>query len=105
MDFEIVTAGFLYFGRAGLWNRQHETQRMEYPMTTVRIDAAHEIGTAAGAIWQYLSSNGAVPIPRLVKDLEQPREMILQGIGWLAREGKIEDAAGKGKARLVRLSE
>lgn len=74
-------------------------------MTTVRIDAAHEIGTAAGSIWQYLNTNGPAAISRLVKDLEQPRETILQGIGWLAREGKVDYAPGKGKARLVQLTE
>jgi Mn-dependent DtxR family transcriptional regulator len=73
-------------------------------MTTVRIDAAHEIGTAAGHIWEYLNAHGPAAIAKLVKDLEQPRETILQGIGWLAREGKIEYAPGKGKARVVRLT-
>lgn len=27
-------------------------------MTTVRIDNAHQIGEAAGAIWHYLNVNG-----------------------------------------------
>ena len=72
-------------------------------MTTVRIDAAHEIGTAAGSIWRYLSDNGPVAISKLSKDLDEPKDTILQGIGWLAREGKVEFVPGKGKARLVRL--
>ncbi|MFV0446272.1 MAG: winged helix-turn-helix domain-containing protein [Planctomycetaceae bacterium] len=72
-------------------------------MTTVRIDAAQEIGSCAGDIWQYLNQHGPAAIAKLVKDLEQPRETILQGIGWLAREGKIEFIPGRGKARLVQL--
>ena len=76
MDFEIVTAGFLYFGRAGLWNRQHETQRMEYPMTTVRIDAAHEIGTAAGAI-----------IPELVKVFTSTESRHVSEVVTSSKEG------------------
>lgn len=74
-------------------------------MTTVRIDASHDIGHAAGAIWNFLHQRGPTPLSAMVKELEQPKDVLLQGIGWLAREGKIEYAAGKGKTKLLRLTE
>jgi hypothetical protein len=74
-------------------------------MTTVRIDAAHEIGNAAGAIWNFLNERGPTPLSKMVQELEQPKDIVLQGIGWLAREGKIEYAAGKGKTKLLKLTE
>jgi hypothetical protein len=29
-------------------------------------------------------------IPKLVKELDVPRDVIMQALGWLAREGKID---------------
>jgi hypothetical protein len=72
-------------------------------MTPARIDAAHEIGSAAGAIWTFLHERGPTPVSKIVDELDQSKDVLLQGIGWLAREGKIEFAPGKGKARLLRL--
>ena len=47
------------------------------------------IGAAAGMVWQYLDQNGAVTLSKLAKELDAPRDQVMQGIGWLAREGKI----------------
>lgn len=74
-------------------------------MMTVRLDAAHEIGQAAGAVWQFLNERGPTPLSKLVQELEQPKDVLLQGIGWLAREGKIEYSAGKGKSKLLKLTD
>lgn len=47
------------------------------------------IGAAAGLIWHYLDANGPVTLSKLAKELDAPRDQVMQGVGWLAREGKI----------------
>lgn len=47
------------------------------------------IGTVAGQVWQYLHSHGAVTLSKLAREIEAPRDLVMQGVGWLAREGKI----------------
>ena len=49
-----------------------------------------QIGETAGEIWHKLESNGPVSVSRLVKDLDKPRDIVMQALGWLAREEKIE---------------
>lgn len=49
----------------------------------------HTIGETAGAVWDVLSVQGRLPITKLVKEVDAPRDMIMQALGWLAREGKI----------------
>lgn len=48
------------------------------------------IGSVAGTIWEYLSANGPVPLSKLAKDLDFPRDLVMHGVGWLAREGKVK---------------
>lgn len=48
-----------------------------------------EIGMAAGLIWSFLNTNGPASMARLVKELDAPRDLLLQGLGWLAREDKL----------------
>jgi hypothetical protein len=58
----------------------------------------NEIGTCAGAIWRYLHSNGSVSIATLIKVIDHPRDVVLLGLGWLAREGKVQfESAGRTK--------
>lgn len=47
------------------------------------------IGAVAGMVWQYLELSGPVTLSKLAKDVDAPRDMVMQGIGWLAREGKL----------------
>lgn len=47
------------------------------------------IGAVAGLVWQYLDLSGLVTLSKLAKDIDAPRDMVMQGIGWLAREGKL----------------
>ena len=57
-----------------------------------------QIGDTAGAIWHYLDENGPRSLTQLIKDVDAPRDTIMQGIGWLAREDKLsidEDARGR----------
>ena len=63
-----------------------------------------QIGDAAGMIWQVLNTKGPVTIAKLVKEIEAPRDVVMQGLGWLAREDKvhIEEEA---RSRVVSLKE
>ncbi|MDD5463117.1 MAG: winged helix-turn-helix domain-containing protein [Methylococcales bacterium] len=48
------------------------------------------IGLIAGRIWHYLARNGATSVAKLVRELPEEEEKIIQcSIGWLAQEGKI----------------
>jgi predicted ArsR family transcriptional regulator len=57
-------------------------------MTESQQDVAN-IGVTAGMIWHYLHVHGPVTLSKLSKELEIPRDTVMQGVGWLAREGKI----------------
>lgn len=61
------------------------------------------IGVAAGLVWEFLAANGPVTLTRLAKGIEAPRDLVMQGVGWLAREGKVkfEETA---RARLISLA-
>jgi len=48
------------------------------------------IGQTAGEIWCKLSEEGPLSYTRLVKDLAVPRDVVMQALGWLAREEKLE---------------
>ncbi len=48
-----------------------------------------EIGETAGVIWKVLSENGPMNFAQLVKAVGEPRDIVMQAIGWLAREDKL----------------
>ena len=48
------------------------------------------IGSVAGAIWHYLEENSEATITKLTRELGETERTILMGIGWLAREGKLD---------------
>jgi hypothetical protein len=60
------------------------------------------IGETAGVIWRVLAENGPLSVAKLVKAVDEPRDVVMLGLGWLARESKIsiEDA---GRNRIVSL--
>lgn len=47
------------------------------------------VGTVAGQVWTYLKDHGPVTLSKLAREIEVPRDLVMQGVGWLAREGKI----------------
>lgn len=60
--------------------------------------AAHRvesIGAVAGAVWKYLSDHGPVTLSKLAREIDAPRDLVMQGVGWLAREDKIEFHQGQ----------
>jgi len=48
-----------------------------------------EIGDAAGKIWKLLDEKGALSKSQIAKGSGLSTHLVNQGIGWLAREGKL----------------
>ncbi|MEI8350472.1 MAG: winged helix-turn-helix domain-containing protein [Candidatus Omnitrophota bacterium] len=48
-----------------------------------------EIGIVAGEIWHFLDQHGEITLSQLIAGLQQPRELVLMSLGWLAREGHV----------------
>ncbi len=44
----------------------------------------------AGKTWRFLGQNGQTNISQLSKSLKEKDEVVLQALGWLAREDKID---------------
>jgi hypothetical protein len=63
-----------------------------------------QIGEAAGTIWQILNTRGSLTIAKLVKEIDAPRDVVMQGLGWLAREDKIS-IDEEARTRVVSLKE
>jgi hypothetical protein len=61
-----------------------------------------EIGETAGRVWHLLDEKGSLTIAKLVKEVDVPRDVIMQALGWLAREEKLE-IEGDGRTRKVSL--
>jgi hypothetical protein len=61
-----------------------------------------EIGETAGLVWKVLSENGPVSVKKLEKIVGQPHDMVMQALGWLAREDKI-CIEEKGRTRNISL--
>ena len=61
------------------------------------------IGEAAGAVWKILGSKGRVALTTLPKLLDRDSMVVQQGIGWLAREHKVEFEK-EGRALYVKLT-
>ena len=61
-----------------------------------------QIGETAGEVWKLLSENGPMSLAKLVKAVDEPRDTVMQAIGWLAREDKLifED---EGRSRIIAL--
>ncbi len=48
------------------------------------------IGSVAGVIWHYLENNDEATITKLTRELGETERTVLMGVGWLAREGKLD---------------
>ena len=71
-------------------------------MSETADSGIEEIGTAAVLVWEFLNENGPSSFNKVVKGLSMTRELVMQAIGWLAREDKLvfEPAA---RGRVLRL--
>jgi len=48
-----------------------------------------QIGDTAGLVWHALDGREPLSLAKLVELIDAPRDIVMQAIGWLAREGKI----------------
>lgn len=48
-----------------------------------------KIGEAAGKIYHFLEKNGEVSVLKLKTSLKLSNSLICMGLGWLAREDKL----------------
>ena len=49
-----------------------------------------QIGETAGEVWHLLADEREpLSLAQLAKRIDQPRDVIMQAIGWLAREDKL----------------
>jgi hypothetical protein len=61
-----------------------------------------QIGETAGAVWRALSENGSLSLAKLVEQVGGNRDVVMQAVGWLAREDKIDITETK-RGRIVSL--
>jgi hypothetical protein len=58
-------------------------------MATAQSCCIDQIGDTAGLVWRHLNDNGPRTLSQLAKEIDAPRDVIMQAIGWLAREDKV----------------
>jgi hypothetical protein len=68
------------------------------------IACVSHIGDTAGTVWKVLAENGPLSMAKLVKAVGEPRDTVMQALGWLAREDKIW-IDEEGRSRVVSLRE
>ena len=61
-----------------------------------------QIGETAGVVWKVLADNGPMSMAKLVKAVDEPRDTVMQAIGWLAREDKLVFEE-EGRSRIIAL--
>ncbi len=72
-------------------------------MTTATMNGGvQQIGETAGAIWRTLHENGPQSLAKIVERVGGNRDLVMQGLGWLAREGKLDIAETK-RGRIISL--
>ena len=68
-----------------------------------QVSCVAKIGETAGLVWKALAENGPLSTAKLVKIVGQPRDTVMQAMGWLAREGKISiDDGSRGRVISLR---
>jgi hypothetical protein len=72
--------------------------------TATMTSNIEQIGETAGRVWQVLHDSGPLSQAKLLKEIDAHRDVIMQALGWLAREGKlaIDD---RGRVRMFALRE
>ncbi len=69
---------------------------------TTEVCGVDQIGETAGAVWGALAEHGPLTVARLVKEINAPRDVVLQAVGWLAREHKIDIENGRSRTISLR---
>jgi hypothetical protein len=68
------------------------------------VSCVHEIGETAGKVWKTLNQHGSQSVAKLVERVGGNRDVAMQAMGWLAREGKLEISETK-RGKVVALKE
>ena len=63
-----------------------------------------QVGETAGVVWHALADQGPLSLAKLVERVGGNRDLVMQAVGWLAREGKVEITETK-RGRVVSLTE
>jgi hypothetical protein len=61
-----------------------------------------QIGETAGDVWKSLDKHGPMSLAKLVERVGGNRDVVMQAIGWLAREDKLEMSETK-RGRIIGL--
>lgn len=69
---------------------------------TQSVSIVAHIGATAGMVWKALVDHGPLTLAKLVKTVGEPRDTVMQAIGWLAREDKVSITEEK-RNRIVSL--
>lgn len=71
---------------------------------TISSGDVQAIGEVAGMVFHTLREEKEMSTARLSRTVDAPRDLVMQAIGWLAREEKVViEATSRGK--IIRLSE
>ncbi|WP_166826862.1 winged helix-turn-helix domain-containing protein [Thalassoroseus pseudoceratinae] len=73
-------------------------------MTTIVGQQVESVGVVAGLVWEYLHDHEPVTLSKLARDIDAPRDLVMQGLGWLACERKIAFHPGE-NSKLVSLKD
>ena len=79
---------------------------VENVATDLLTHHVESIGKCAGLVWQYLrdmNGNEAVTLSKLAREVDAPRDLVMQGVGWLAREDKVTFEEGP-RSKLISLT-
>ena len=49
-----------------------------------------KIGETAGKVWKFLEEEGEASLTQIKKGVKADPNLILEAIGWLAREDKVQ---------------
>jgi hypothetical protein len=70
--------------------------------TATSMTCVEQIGETAGEVWRLLEAQGPLSLAKLAKEIDAQRDVVMQAVGWLAREDKVR-IEEDGRARIVYL--
>src|SRR5262245_8378958 len=78
-------------GKCRVAGGSYQIKEVACMATVARESCVSEIGEIAGKLWHILDARGPLTYAKLVKEIDDaPRDLVMQALGWLAREDKLE---------------
>lgn len=88
------------------FNRKRDSQRiMAMTNKTQSHSPIDQVGITAGEVWHVLADQGGMSVAKLAKQMDAPRDLVMQAVGWLARENKISIVEEKRTKTIALISE